>query len=175
MGAKNFLMVMGMPFWRFCGVGRICGFGRWGFGRGGFFGFAENKFIIKEEVDNHDDDIGEDEDTGAFDEVVVKRETDTGSDMVCKVVDGVKEAKKPSEAGTNEESEGGIPNEKSDDAVFAGISLFPSDARMENVGDNDGESGSDEIGKPEEIAVFDKKTGDKLINEVIKDGDSNAD
>lgn len=46
---------------------------------------------------------------------------------------------------------------------------------MENVGDNDGESGSDEIGKPEEIAVFDKKTSDELIDKVIKGGDSNAD
>lgn len=170
MGVKNFLMVIGISFWGFCGIGWFCRFGR-----GGFFGFAKDEFIVKEEVDNHDDDIGEDEDAGAFDEVVVKREADAGSNLVGKIIDGMKETKKPSEAGTDEESESGVPNEKSDDAVFAGISLFPSDARMENVGDNDGESGGDEIGEPEEVTIFDKKTGDELINEIIKDGNSNAD
>lgn len=59
-----------------------------GFWRG--FGFTKDEFIVKEEINNHDDDVGEDEDAGAFNEIVIKGETDTGSDMVCKIVDGVK-------------------------------------------------------------------------------------
>ena len=106
---------------------------------------------------------------------MVKGEAEVGREMMSKIVDGVEEAEKPSEAGADGEGDGGVPDEESNDAGFPRISFFPSDAGVENVSDDDGEGGGDEIGEPEKVAVFDEKTSDELINEVIKSGNSDAD
>ena len=55
--------------------------------------FAKDKFIVKEEVDNHNDDTAKDKSAGVLDEVIGKVEMENIRDGFGKVVERSDEAK----------------------------------------------------------------------------------
>lgn len=54
------------------------------------------------------------------------------------------------------------------------MTLFPSNFGMSKVGDDSGDGGGDEIGKPEKAVVFDDEIGENGVENEIKKGDTNA-
>ena len=86
---------------------------------------------------------------------MVKGKAESRDDAVSEIVKWVKEAKEPGETWADSEGEGGVPDEEADDTSASGASLFPGNARMKKISNKDGESGGDEIRKPEKVATFD--------------------
>ena len=58
-------------------------------------------------------------------------------------------SKKPSDKGTNEESDKKIPNEKFDDTIFAGTIFSPGDFGMKAKGYKGNYNTRNNCGKPE--------------------------
>ena len=75
------------------------------------------------------------------------------ADSKSKFVEWGEEAKKLGKAGTDRESEEGVPDEESNNRMLSDAAFFPSDFRVSEVGDNGGDSSRDKSGEPKKIAV----------------------
>ena len=69
------------------------------------------------------------------------------------IIEGGEKAEKLGEAWGDGDGEHGVPDEKTNDRGFGDLAFFPGDFGMGEVGDDDSNSGSNEVGKPEEVVV----------------------
>lgn len=67
-----------------------------------------------------------------------------------------------------------VPDEKSNNRMFGDNALFPGNFGVCYICNNGGNGGSDKIGKPYKIVVFDDKIGKNCEKGIIKDGDADA-
>lgn len=77
--------------------------------------FIKNEPVVKEEIQDHDDNRSKNESTGGEDEVVGKGEMKGGRNVEGEIIEGGKKAKKLSEAWSDGDSEHGVPDEEPDD------------------------------------------------------------
>lgn len=79
------------------------------------------------------------------------------------------------EYGSDGKSDDNVPDEESDDGMVGDVALLPSDFGMGDEGHDGSDSGSDEIGEPEEIVVFDDKIGDDGEKNIVEESNADAD
>ena len=125
----------------------------------GNFLFAKNKFIVKEEIDNHDNNGVESKGAGGEDKLVGEGQVYGASDIVDKLIKESKKAKKLSKAWGDGDGEHGVPDEKSDNGVPSDRAFFPGDSGMCKISDYGGDGGSNKIGEPDEIVILNDEIG----------------
>lgn len=96
-------------------------------------------------------------------------------DLEREFVERGEKSKKPSEKRRNDDGEKGVPDEEVDDAGFGRAAFLPSDSRMEEVGEDGGDGGGNEGGEPEEVTVVDDDEGEKSVEEIVENGQGEAD
>lgn len=108
-------------------------------------GFSKNDFVIKEEIKTHGDKCGEAEGAGALNEIIIEWEVECGRNIEGKIINESHETEDPSEEWTNSKSDSEIPGEEFVNTGTAGVTFFPSDFGMEDVGENGSDESGDEI------------------------------
>lgn len=73
------------------------------------FGFAKNEAVVEEVVEDHSDDVDENENAGAFDEFIRKRNVEGDTDIIGEFIERSNEAKKPSKARAENDGKKSIP------------------------------------------------------------------
>ena len=67
-----------------------------------------------------------------------------------------------------------VPDEKSNNRMFGDNALFPGNFGVCYICNNGGNGGSDKIGKPYKIVVFDDKIGKNCKKDVVEQSNTNA-
>lgn len=78
-------------------------------------GFGEDESVIKEEIQDHYDNGGEDEGAGGEDKFISEREVDCAGDIKNELVEWGEEAEKLDESGIYNDGNHGVPDEESND------------------------------------------------------------
>ena len=110
-------------------------------GWGGFGLTAKDKFVIKEEIEDHDDYGSKSKSTRSEHKLVGEGEVDSASDVVGKFVKWGDKAKKLGEPGADGDGKKDIPDKKADNGVLGDAALFPGDFGVGDVGNNNGGGG----------------------------------
>ena len=80
----------------------------------GLLMFMKNEPVVKEEIQDHDDNRSKNESTGGEDEVVGKGEMEGGRNIEGKIVERGEKTEKLGEARGDGDGEHGVPDEEPD-------------------------------------------------------------
>ena len=64
-----------------------------------------------------------------------------------------------SKAWGDGDGEHGVPNKKTNNGMLGNSTFFPSDFGMCKIGNDSSDGGSDKVGKPNKIVIFNNKIG----------------
>ena len=93
------------------------------------------------------------------------------SNVIDKFVKRSKKTEELSKSWGDNNSDYGVPDEKSDNGMFSNCAFFPGDFGMRKISNNSGNGGSDKVGKPDEVIIFNNQIRQNCKKGIIESGD----